>query len=226
MKGPFKAAWAAILGTTLFCSGVEALSLEEVVARVQQRYEKTQAFTADFQQTSLLRSLNKEQKSTGKVYIRKPGKMRWEYETPEQQLIVSDGKTVWIYTPSLGQVIENPLSTAYDSKTPALFLAGLGNIEEDFVIRFSPRYSDASEGDYILELRPKDSQLYLSKLEITVNRKDFIMEQSIAHDPMGNVITLQFSNIQTNVDLSVSTFQFQVPEGAERIRPPTFPSSP
>jgi outer membrane lipoprotein carrier protein len=152
--------------------------------------------------------------------------MRWEYQVPEQQFLVSNGETLWIYTPSLRQVIENRFSAAYDSKTPALFLAGLGNIKKDFEIRFNPENPGASEESYVLELKPKDSQLYLSKLVLTVNRKSYLVEKSTAYDPLGNIITLRFSNIRTNIGLDASTFQIQVPDGVERIRPPTFPANP
>ena len=219
-------AWVIILAANLLVSRTEALSLDEVVDRIQERYEQTEDFSADFQQSSLLGSLKKEQNAAGHVYIQKPGKMRWEYHTPEQQFLVSDGETLWVYTPGLGQVIENQFSTAYDSKTPALFLAGLGNIKEDFEIHFNSEKPSTSEEGYVLKLKPKDPQLYLSKLIITVNRKGFLVEKSTAYDPLGNVITLWFSNIRTNVGLSTSTFQIQVPEGIERIRPPTFPLNP
>lgn len=226
IKFRFLAAWVAVLAFSLFSSGADALSLDEVVNRVQARYEKTGDFSANFQQTSTLASLKKEQSAAGKVYIQKPGKMRWEYQSPEKQLIVSDGETVWVYNPGLGQVIENPLSNAYDSKTPALFLAGVGNLKKDFDIRFSPRQTDPQKGNYLLELMPKDPQLYLSKLEILINRDDYAVERSTAYDPQGNVITLQFSNIQTNVGLSTSIFQFKAPKGVERIHLPTFPLKP
>ncbi|MBI1987523.1 MAG: outer membrane lipoprotein chaperone LolA [Nitrospinae bacterium] len=207
----------------------EALSLEEIVDRVQKKYEGTQGFTADFEQTTRLAAFKKEQVSSGKVFMKKPGRMRWEYQSPEKQLIVSDGDTLWIYNASLHQVIENKLSKAYDSKTPGLFLTGMGKLTEDFQVRFSPDLPQAlgggtpsGAGPYTLELSPKDPQLQqnLSRLVITVNPKDYLVEKSVAYDPLGNVTALHFSNIRVNVGLPLSLFKFQVPKGAERIKVP------
>lgn len=207
----------------------EAISLDEIVSRIQKKYEETQGFTADFEQATQLAAFRKEQVSSGKVFMKKPGRMRWEYQNPEKQLIVSDGETLWIYNAGLHQVIENKLSKAYDSKTPGLFLTGMGKLKEDFQIRFSPDVPQASEGGspsgtgpYIMELRPKDPQLQqnLSRLVITIHPKSYLVEKSVAYDPLGNVTALHFSNIRINAELPLSLFKFQVPKGAERIKVP------
>ncbi|MBI2876164.1 MAG: outer membrane lipoprotein chaperone LolA [Candidatus Tectomicrobia bacterium] len=219
-RGVFRTSLIAILSCLPW--QVEALSLEEVVDRVQKKYEETQDFTADFEQVTRLAGFKKEQGSSGKVFMKKPGKMRWEYQHPEKQLIVSDGEAIWYYNAGLHQVTEGKFSKAYDSKTPGMFLMGLGKLKEDFKVSLSPEASQASGGPYTLELRPKDPQLQqkLSRLVITVNPKSSLVEKSVVYDPLGNVTTLRFSNIRVNVGLAPSLFAFQVPKGAERIRIP------
>ena len=68
----------------------------------------------------------------GTVYYRKPGRMRWEFEGQDQELIVSDGKQIYSYQPDLNQVIETPLDQAFRSSKFAAFLLGIGNVERDF----------------------------------------------------------------------------------------------
>ena len=82
-----------------------ASDLTWVIQQVQGKYNQTKDFTANFQQSTNIGSLGRSQKAHGRVYLKKPGMMRWEYEKPEEQLIVSNGKLLWIYDPSLNQVI-------------------------------------------------------------------------------------------------------------------------
>lgn len=199
---------------------VYAQSLDNILSNIQEVYEKTKDFQADFEQTSLIKSINEEQKSSGKVYMKKPGLMRWEHLSPEKELIVLDGKVLWIYSPENKQVIKNDLVGKFDSGTPFLFLLGLGKIKEQFNVKYLNQNKAGKEDWIILELRPKKEQPGLEKLILRVSPKSFLVEGSSVFDEYGNVTSFDFYDIQINKNISSSLFEYEVPEGTEVIEPP------
>ena len=131
-------------------------SLNEVLGKIQDQYEKNADFKADFGQEAIIKSLGKKQQAEGIVYFKKPGKMHWMYSKPTKQQIISDGKNLWNYQPENKQVIVTQVAQAFQSKTPSTFLAGLGNLKKDFQARF---VKDPAPGsNYALELTPLEMQ--------------------------------------------------------------------
>lgn len=196
------------------CDG-QKLSLEEVVAKVQEQYEIHADFKAHFLQESLIKSLGKTQRSEGTVYFKKPGKMRWNYRKPIKQEIISDGKTLWIYRPEDKQVVVSKMPSAFQSKAPSTFLAGIGNLKRDFQPRFSGEPSSGTATDYLLELTPLEAQGSLEKLFLTVDRATFKILQAKVQDAMGNITRITFSKIQFDNNLSDLPFLFTPPKGVE-----------
>jgi outer membrane lipoprotein carrier protein len=190
-----------------------------VVQQVQEKYNQTKDFRADFQQVTSIGSLGQSQRAQGRVYLKKPGMMRWEYEGPDEQLIISNGKMLWIYDPSLNQVIEQKWDQVYASKVPTLFLAGLGHLEKDFRILSQP--SPTTVGNqpsvYLLKLIPKNRQLNLTELILTINPKNFLIEESWTKDNFDNTTSLVFSNIRINTGVPDTIFSFKPPKGVEKI---------
>ncbi len=193
-----------------------SLTLNEIVDRVQERYEKTKNFQADFTQTSILKTVKQKQISKGKVFIRKPGMMRWEYKEPEEQFIISDSKTIWFYVPSDKQVMISNVVSDSDSHSPNTFLAGSGKLRNIFNIEFE-NGGEISQSQYLLRLIPKKSQPNMAKLIIGVNREDFKIEMSIMYDIYGNQTTVNFLNIETNKEIPEGAFSFEVPQGVRVV---------
>jgi len=196
----------------------QALSLEEVVAKIQEQYENNQDFQANFQQESFLKSLGRKQEAAGVVYFKKPGKMRWTYQKPNKQEIISDGQNLWNYRPEEKQVIVSPMSQAFQSKAPQTFLAGLGNLQKDFRARF---LKDPSAGaNYALEFTPVENQGSLEKLFLLVEKGSFKIIQAQIQDAMGNITTINFSKVKFNNKLSDALFHFTPPAGVEVFKMP------
>jgi outer membrane lipoprotein carrier protein len=191
----------------------QTLPLDEVVARVQEQYEIHTDFQAHFVQESLIKSLGKKQQAAGRVYFKKPGKMRWVYRKPTKQEIISDGKSLWTYRPEDKQVIVSQMARAFQSKAPSTFLAGIGHLKGDFQARF---VKEPSPGvDYSLELTPVEAEGSLEKLFLRVDQKNFNILQAKIQDAMGNVTQINFSKIQFDNNLSDSLFTFTPPKGVE-----------
>lgn len=191
-------------------------SLQTLIDKVQAEYERTNDIYASFTQISHLRSVSKPKESSGMVYFKKPGKMRWEYTNPEQQLLVSDGRTMWFYVAEDEQVIVQPAEDAYGSKTPITFLSGMGKLQNDFYMNLLPE-SDAATA-YKLELLPKQPQPELAKLILTVDPKTYQIVHTAVYDPYGNITDVYLSNLEINVAPPDDVFTFDIPEGVDVIQ--------
>ena len=152
-------------------AGGQGISLEGILDKVQNQYDIHKDFKAQFFQESLIKSLGKKQKAEGKVYFKKPGKMRWIYTDPYKQEIISDGQTLWTYRPADKQVVVAKMAQAFQSQTPTTFLAGLGNLKRDFQARFGEEPSPGK--NYLLEMTPLEAHGSLEKLFLQVDEKTF-----------------------------------------------------
>jgi outer membrane lipoprotein carrier protein len=215
----------SFLFVVIFLSGYHGTAFsgpsEDILKKVQDVYEDTEYYQADFHQTVFLKSLGDEQISNGRVYIKKPGLMRWEYFGPEKQLIVSDGKFLWIYSPGNNQVIKSDLVNYFNSKTPYLFLLGMGKITDEFVKKsIEAKKTGAGKERFFITLIPKVEQPGLKELLLKIDSKSFQVEDTSIYDDFGNVTSFRFENIQRNSTIPDSLFQFKVPQGAEVVEPP------
>ena len=131
------------LVTAATSHGVEAQSLDEVIRGLEAAYGRMTDLKAEFSQSSFNKSLNQTIPAQGVVSLKRGGKLRWEYSEPTKQEIVSDGKTLWVYTPTLNQVNVGPAPEALAGPAGS-FLAGLGKVREHFTVRFSTRRSRAT----------------------------------------------------------------------------------
>jgi outer membrane lipoprotein carrier protein len=105
--------------------------VKQVLDRLQRHYKDTNTFSAKFNQEVTTVGAHKRERA-GTVSFRKPGRMRWDFTSPEQQTIVSDGETLFSYDPDLNQVVKTPLKDALKSSSATSFLLGMGNLSHDF----------------------------------------------------------------------------------------------
>ncbi len=190
---------------------------QEVLNEVQNRYEKTGDFEANFIQEYIGKMMKQLNKGEGKVYFKKKGMMRWDYTVPNQKLI-SDGHTLWYYQPEEKQVLVSDVSKVLKERTPLAFLAGEGNLSRDFNLLNLNESVSQKEDNYVVELAPKEPLATLSKLILTVDKKTYTVLQADVVDGLGNVTRTRFIDIKTNVGLSNSFFQFTIPPGTDVIK--------
>src|SRR2546426_840575 len=112
-----------------------AATLDDVVRDLEGTYSRMIDLRAEFTQTAFNKSLNQTIPAQGTVYLKKGGKLRWEYQEPTPQEIVSDGKKLWVYTPALNQVNVGDAPEALAGPAGS-FLAGLGRLRAEFSVRF------------------------------------------------------------------------------------------
>ncbi|HVM98249.1 MAG TPA: outer membrane lipoprotein chaperone LolA, partial [Candidatus Acidoferrales bacterium] len=193
--------------------------VDDIVRKVQQRYDATKDFTADVSQEATISSLNKTVSARGTVAFKKPGKMRWELTQGDPQTVVADGTTMWVYRPQDNQVVKLPFQQAFRSSAPLSFLSGVGRIADDFNVTFDGE----SDGVYHLLLVPRKESSDVGKLRLTVGRDTYDIRGAEVTDPLGNVSRLQFDKIQRNVGLDDQRFVFQVPPGVDVVTAPAAP---
>jgi outer membrane lipoprotein carrier protein len=191
-----------------------AQELDHVVAGIEATYGRINDLRADFAQVAYNRSLGQDIKAEGIVYIRKGGKMRWEYKSPSPQQIVSDGSSLWVYTPELNQVNKGSAPKALAGPAGS-FLAGLGRLRDEFSVRFlNPANRVDASGRPVLDLVPKSPTPLLTRLVLTVDPKDYIVRQAVLYDQLQNTVTMTFSKVTINSGLADSLFAFTPPPGA------------
>jgi len=195
-----------------------ALEQEQIIERVQKRYDDTRDFTANVSQEMMVASLGKTVTSSGKVAFKKPGRMRWEIEQGDAQLVIADGTTLWLYQPTERQVLKTPFDAAFRSTTPLSFLTGVGRIQKDFDVTVDS--AQANPDVYALTLVPRNEGSSVGRLRLLVDRESFDMRGAEVHDPQGNVSRVTFTNVRRNVGVDDKQFVFEVPPGVDVINAP------
>lgn len=219
MTRPLAAHLVAIWIATGSAFADSAPKVGEVVRRLQARYDATKDFTADFKQAVEAATLGKTLESSGRLFFKRPGRMRWEFVEPETQTIVADGRTLWVHQPDHQQVLKTPFRAAFQSATPVSFLFGVGKLASDF----DPSLAEAaSENAIRLKLVPKQAH-EIGVLVLDVDRRTYDILGAEVADPLGNVTRLQFSHLKRDVGLKDSEFTFTVPPGTDVVEPPANP---
>jgi outer membrane lipoprotein carrier protein len=198
-------------------SGQAAPSLDEVVKALEAAYGKLNDLKAEFDQTAFNKSLNQSIPAQGTVYLKKGGKLRWEYADPTPQQIVSDGKTVWVYTPALSQVNVGPAPEALAGPAGS-FLAGLGRVREHFGVRFlNPAEPRDKDGNVVLDLTPKQPLPTMNRLILALDPRSWEVRRAVVYDQFENTVTMQFKKMAINPGLADSLFTFVAPKGVATV---------
>jgi outer membrane lipoprotein carrier protein len=190
------------------------------VAAVEATYRGLVDLKAPFTQTAHNRALNQTTEARGTLYLKRPGRLRWEYQTPTPQEIVSDGSRLWIYTPELKQV--NVAAAPEALAGPAgSFLQGLGQVREHFQARFlNPAQPADAEGLVVLDLTPKQPRPLLARLIVSVDPRSWLVRKAVVYDELGNTVALRFGEPVVNRGLADGLFVFVPPKGVAVVPAP------
>src|SRR5213593_5132696 len=196
---------------------VSAQSLDEVLREVEGVYGRMTDLRADFTQTAFNKSLNQTIPAKGTVYLKKGGKLRWEYTEPTAQEIVSDGKKLWVYTPTLNQANVGDAPEALAGPAGS-FLAGLGRLRAEFNVRFlNPAQPKDAEGNWVLDLTPKQPLPTLTRLILAVDAKTWELRTAVVYDQFENTVTMRFAKVAINSSLPDQLFTFVTPKGVATV---------
>lgn len=195
-----------------------------LIEKVERRFSEINGFNSNFRQLFHNGSMGTTEKSTGTVSILKPLKMRWEYKTPVEQLVVSDGRTVYIYYPADKRAMAEPLGNIINERSPALFLAGGKKLRELFRIK-PPRAGDESgkmDGRILLSLEPREKSGSVTRIVVAVDAKDYTIRALTLFDWAGNRSDTEFLEMEINGKADDRLFIFNKPDGVELLNTPKF----
>lgn len=209
---------ALVGGMALAAPAAAAPTLDEAVNALEQAQRRVTDLKAPFRQAALNKALNQTVEARGTLYLKKPGRLRWEYQTPTPQEIVSDGTRLWIYTPELKQVNVSAAPAALVGPAGS-FLQGLGQVREHFDPRFlNPAQATDADGLVVLDLVPKRPQPLMTRLIVSVDPRTWLVRQAVIHDELGNTVTVRFGDTVVNSGLSDSLFVFVPPPGVAVVQ--------
>ena len=184
---------------------------QQALDAIQSHYEKVLTLEASFIQKSYIKMMNQTQKVEGQVKIKKPGKMRWVYGAPEEQILISNESTLWLYVPGEEQATKVPIESIYSSNTPALFLAGKGKLTQTFAVESVSQ----KKKKIIVTLIPKTSQQSLERLVLIADKKNYQITGSTVYDKLGNKTEIRFNRIRVNQEIPEKQFQLNTPPNVE-----------
>jgi outer membrane lipoprotein-sorting protein len=194
------------------------------VEAIQKRYEAVDDLRASFEQTTRSVALGASgplTTSRGRVVFAKPGKMRWSYSEPEESLVVSDGRWLWLYDPLQREAQKLAVGDGYLSGAAIQFLMGEGEILRNF--RVTAESCDESQAR--LALVPRRPASY-ERLRVRADRVSGDLLETEIVDLLGNVTRVAFEGIETNVDPAPELFRFVPPAGVAVIELDAPPRGP
>jgi outer membrane lipoprotein carrier protein len=185
-------------------------SAQEVAASLQRKYDTIKDFSTDFVHTHEGGVLKRKREERGTLLVKKPGKMRWNYKSPDEKVFVSDGVRLIQYFPEENRALVSAVPD--DDQAAVLFLAGRGSLTRDFTVSFGAGGAAAS---WTLRLEPKQPQPEYDWLEITAARGTFQLQSLTVAEKQGSRSSFVFTNFKENPGLADKTFAFSIPRGAE-----------
>jgi len=192
-------------------------TLDDVVRGVEGAYGKVTDLRGEFTQSALNKSLNQTIDAKGVVYLKKGGKLRWEYVEPTRQEIVSDGKTIWVHTPQLNQVNTGAAPEALAGPAGS-FLSGLGKLRQHFNVRFlNPAQAKDADGNVVLDLTPKQPLPTLARLVLSLDASSYDVRKAVVYDQFDNTVTMTFTKVAVNTGLPDKLFVFTAPKGTATV---------
>ncbi|HWR98443.1 MAG TPA: outer membrane lipoprotein carrier protein LolA [Candidatus Methanoperedens sp.] len=211
----------AALALATLASGARPALAESPAALlrcVQARYGALRDLAATFVQESRVVSLGRPRSRAGRLFLQPPGRMRWEYDPPDAQLIVADGRQFWLYRPERKQAVVQPMDAALSRQTPFLFLLGKG----DFATEFSWEERDVPAGPggaVTVALRPRVESADLARLTLEIVPGECRLAGTLVEDAYGNLTRLTFAAERANAGLDPAQFRFAPPAGTEIVKP-------
>ena len=190
------------------------LTLDQILGRVEKNYTG-KSFQAEFVQESTIKAMDIVDFASGKIFVRYPGMMRWEYEKPEKQTIITDGHKLWIYRPSDNQVLTGSAPAFFSDGKGASFLSDIKLIRQKFRISLEDSKEDFF---YELKLQPLEKKLDVTDIRLAVTKKSFTVIRIITYNSYGDENRIEFTNHQFDVKLDESLFSFKIPPGADVLQ--------
>jgi len=188
--------------------------LDEILENVENRYALP-GFSAHFFQVSTLKDMQIKDTASGTILVKRPGMMRWDYEKPERQIIITDGKTLWIHRPEENQVLIGRAPYFFGDGKGAGFLSDIKLIRRKFTILLE------KTGDvkyHVLKLLPGKKTIDFKEVVLSISKKTFDVVQIVTYNAYGDETRIELSHIAFLKNPDDSMFSFMIPEGTDVLK--------
>jgi outer membrane lipoprotein carrier protein len=203
-----------LLATGAFAqSPIKAGDLHQLAESVDKHYNALNTLQTQF--TEIYQGGGLSRTESGTMWIKKPGKMLWEYVIPRQKLFVTDGKTAWFYVPGERQARRASVKKLDDLRSPLRYLLGRTKLEKEFnALSFAPDQRPINAGDVVLRGVPKGMEDRVSQvlLEVTPENR---LARIFIEELDGSQTDFRFEDQKENVPVADSRFSFKPPAGVE-----------
>jgi outer membrane lipoprotein carrier protein len=182
---------------------------------VDDHYNHIQSLQVHFTET--YNGAGIQRRESGTLKLKKPGKMRWDYQEPQKKLFVSDGKTAWFYVPGEQQARRAAVKKLDDLRSPLQYLLGKTKLEKEFEsLSLAPDAKPVQAGDAVLRGVPKSMADRVSQVLLEITPDNLIRRITI-EELDGSSTTFDFSDEKINVPLADAQFKFNPPPGVETV---------
>lgn len=188
---------------------------EEVLRKVQERYKTISSMSAAFYQDSYLKALEVSETSAGQVWFLRPGKMKWHYKDPEEQIFTVKDNTLWLYQIAEKQVVIDEFKNVLITDLPVAFLLGMGNLQRDFKLVSACRNDDL----VVLTLNPQrkkeQGEQDLQQFQLLVGGDTYLPHGAKVTDMGGNATSILFNKLTFDAPLKEDLFATEFPKGTD-----------
>jgi outer membrane lipoprotein carrier protein len=190
------------------------LAVHEILKKTGSTYQRTQAFTADFNQTvtSAVAS-NIMTEASGKLYYEKPRQMRWEYERPESQMFVANQQLAWLYVPSEKQITLSDPKRIFSHPLAQTFFDGVGELKKHYDVTLDHKQS--SKEAAVLKLMPRQEDPEIKTLYFSIDLQSYRISMIEVHNALGNVNRITLTSQRATASLDPKLFQLDVPPSVD-----------
>ena len=189
---------------------------DALVHGVERTFAQMNDLNADFIQIDQ-NALNRNRQASGHLYLMRPRKMRWEYKAPEEELFVSDGKTVYFYVPGDRQVHKEAVKETFDERMPLMFLLGKSNLSNEFRQFELLNTKPFLEGTKVIRMYPK-RKTDIQDVVMEVDPDSYQIRRLLLDHTDGSHLEFIFSNIRANTGLKSELFDFKIPAGVAVVQ--------
>ena len=192
-----------------------APDVHAIAQAVDNHYNHLRTLQAEFTET--YRGAGIERSESGSLWLKKPGKMRWEYRSPREKLFLSDGKDAWFYIPGDRQVRRTSVKKLDDLRSPLGFLLGKTRLEKELDgLSVAPDVAPQTPGDTVLRGVPRAMADRINEVVLEVT-PDYRIARIQFEEADGSVTEYRFSGQRENVEFADQRFRFNPPPGVEIV---------
>src|SRR6266700_3495422 len=212
-QGAQSAIFAAVFWVAATATASALPNVHVVAHGVDEHYNQLQSLEAEF--TEIYQGSGVERTESGTLWLKKPGKMRWEYRSPEEKLFVGDGRDAWLYLPVEKQARKSSMRKLENLRSPLAFLLGKTKLEKELhLLSFAPDIQSWKPEDSMLRGVPRglEDRVRQVLLEVTPEHQ---IARILIHGVDDSITEYRFSNQKEDVEVPSNRFRFSAPAGTE-----------